>query len=289
MTVAFSATDASGRRAIGSRGIGLQVLQGPAGDHAAGLHQHQVVGEPLHLGDVMADVEDRDRERGMQRLEVGQDLVLAQAVEPGERLVHQQKPGLREQGAPDGDPLALAARKAERRPIEKALHPQQRDDLVEARRLLGPAPQGTAVAIEKVAPDREMREQARLLEHVADRPLIGRPESRAVLPDLAADREIAVPQHLQPGDAAQHRRLAAARRPEERGHAAHRRLERGIEHEGAERAPKARDDRGGGLGAHAPSRPTRFPITAIERMTQKEKTSMPADRMCASVQRSVST
>ena len=117
---------------------------------------------------------------------------------------------------------------------------------------------------------------------------MGRPEIRAVLPDLIADREIAVAERLQPGDAAQHRRLAAARRPEQRRHALHRRLETGIERERAEPAPKARDDRGV-LVAHAPSRPTRFPIKAIERMTRKEKTSMPADRMCASVQRSVST
>ena len=97
-----------------------------------------MIGEALDLGEVVADVKDRNRERGMQRLEVGQDLVLAQAVEPGERLVHEQQPGLREQSAPDRDPLALAARQAQRRPIEQALHPEQRDDIVEARRLARP-------------------------------------------------------------------------------------------------------------------------------------------------------
>ena len=248
-----------------------------------------MVGEALHLGEVMTDIEDRDRERGVQRLEVRQDLVLAQTVEPGKRLVHEQKPGLREQGTPDRDPLALSARKAERRPVEKVLHPEQRDDIIKARRLLGPAPHGAAVAIEQIAADREVREQARLLKHVADRPLMGRPEIRAVLPDLPADREIAVLQHLQTGDAAQHRRLAAARWSEQRGHAPHRRLEAGIEREGAEHAAKARDKRGIGLVAHGPSCPTRFPIKAIERMTRKEKTTMPADRMCAWVHLSVST
>ena len=43
--------------------------------------------------------------------------------------------------------------------------------------------------------------------------------------------------------------------------------------------------RSGVLAAHAPSCPTRFPSKAIARMTRNEKTSMPADRICASVQR----
>ena len=120
------------------RRIGLQLLQRPARDDATGLDQHEMVGEALDLGEVVADVQDRDRERGVQRLEIGQDLVLAQAVEPGQRLVHQQQPGLREQRAADRDPLALAAREAQRRPIEQTLHPEQRHDVVEPDRLLGP-------------------------------------------------------------------------------------------------------------------------------------------------------
>ena len=119
------------------RWISLQLLQGSARDDATDLDQHEMVGEALDLGEVVADVKDRNGERGMQRLEIGQDLVLAQAIESGQRLVHEQQLGLREQGAPDRDALAFAARQAKRGPIEKVLHPEQRNDLVEARRLLG--------------------------------------------------------------------------------------------------------------------------------------------------------
>ena len=66
--------------------------------------------EPRHLGDGMADIDDRHADLVAQPLDVGQDLGLALLVERGERLVHQQQARVGEQRAADRDALLLAAR-----------------------------------------------------------------------------------------------------------------------------------------------------------------------------------
>ena len=65
------------------RGIALQRGQRPGGDHPARLQQHQMIGQPLDLGHVVADIDDRQRQRFMQPFEKGQHLVLGQPVEGG--------------------------------------------------------------------------------------------------------------------------------------------------------------------------------------------------------------
>ena len=217
------------------------------------------------------------RERGVQRLEIGQDLVLGQAVERRQRLVHQQQPGLREQRAADRDPLALAAREAQRRAVEQARDPEQLDDLVEARHFLGAA--RAALAGGHRADCRAPRDAGTgsppgTRSRPAARGRAGRPA--LVLPDLAADREMAVAQHLQAGDAAQHGGLAAAGGAEQRGDAAAsaprtRRRARMCRacRESARRSRRC-------PRAHARSRPVRFSISIIARITAKENTSMPA-------------
>ena len=78
--------------------------------HAALGQDHHGGGEPRHLGDRMADIEDRHARAVAQALDVGQDLGAPLLVERGQRLVHQEQAWLREQGAADGDALLLAAR-----------------------------------------------------------------------------------------------------------------------------------------------------------------------------------
>jgi hypothetical protein len=74
-----------------------------------------------------------------------------------------------------------------------------------------------------------MRQQARFLEHVAERAAVRRHEHARVLPDGIADAQEAAGVTLEPGDRAQQRRLARAGRPEQRGHAASRQLERHVQ------------------------------------------------------------
>jgi len=54
-SVVGSVTSASGTRAIGQRRVGLQLLQRPDRGHPAAVQQHQMVSQPLDLGDVVAD------------------------------------------------------------------------------------------------------------------------------------------------------------------------------------------------------------------------------------------
>ena len=61
----------------------------------------------------------------MQALQIGQDFQFARVVESGERFVHQQDLRRREQGAGDGDALALAAGKPRRHPFEQVGYAEQ--------------------------------------------------------------------------------------------------------------------------------------------------------------------
>ena len=65
---------------------------------------------------------------------------------------------------------------------------------------------------------RQVREERVLLEDVAHRALLGLEEHAAlgVEPDLVAERDAAAPRAHQAGDGAQDRRLAGARRPDQR-------------------------------------------------------------------------
>src|SRR5450756_1449508 len=127
-----------------------------------------------------------------------------------------------------------------------------------------------------------MLEKTGLLEHVADRPLVGLSKARSVLPDLAIDRTEAAGQILQPGEAARHRGLAAAGRTKDCGHAARRCLEASIEQEISDLAAKARLDMTALAGNHALVPLERWSISVMVRITAKAKTTMPPARMLAS-------
>ncbi len=134
----------------------------------------------------------------------------------------------------------------------------------------------------------EVREQARLLEDVAERPLVGRQKgSVPVLPHFAVDLAEPVVEAQKTGNAAQDRRLAATGRTEYRGHAFRPGGEAGVERELADRSLEFREYcvfRG-----HARARETRFSIRIIDSMTAKAKTTMPPARMLASRHCIVST
>ena len=132
-----------------------------------------------------------------------------------------------------------------------------------------------------------MPKQRRFLKHNAERPTIGGAELRGVLPHIITEREVTVGEPLEPGGTPQQRGLAAAGRTEERREPTRLRLEGRIEHERAELATKACADRT--VAVHCPARRKLFSSNIIARMTQKEKTNMPAARIWAGVHCSVST
>ncbi len=275
------------RRRQGQRRIALQVGERARRKRAALLHQDDVVGEPLDLGDVVGDVDDRQRETIAQPFEERQDLALGRPVERRQRLVHEQELRLRHERAADRDPLALAAGEIARRPVEQRRHAEEVGDLVEADRARLRA-LAARRAEQEVLPYREVRKEARFLEHVAERPAVGRQKgSVPVLPDVAVDVADAVAQAEETGDAAQDRRLAAARGAEQRRHPLGGGREGGVERELADHALERRADRI--VSAHARARAKRFSIRIIVRMTAKAKKTMPPARMLASCHCIVST
>src|SRR5271165_3768778 len=270
------------------RRIALQVGERPCRDHPALLHQHDLVGQAFDLGDVMRDVDDRQGETVAQPLEERQNLVLGRAVERRQRLVHQEEFWLRQKRASDRHALAFAAGEMARRAVEQRGHAEKVDDFVESHSLSRCAPIVPRRAEHEIAAHREVRKEARFLEHVAERPPVRRQKGPvAILPDVALDLAKPVAHAQKAGDAAQDRRLAATRRAEERGHALRWRSEAGVERELADRSPKFGAD--GCFRAHAPARETRFSIRIIDRMTPKANTTMPPARMLASRHCIVST
>jgi hypothetical protein len=104
---------------------------GPSAKHAAGVHQHQVVGQPRHFVDGMADVDDGDAQFFVQPVQIGQHLGLAPRVQRGQRLVHQQQGRAGGQRACDGHALALAARQRIGPALQQVRDAQQVHHLVQ--------------------------------------------------------------------------------------------------------------------------------------------------------------
>ncbi len=71
--------------------LSLKLGKRTGGDDPALIEQHKMVRQPLDLRHIMADIEDRDRQRPMKRFEIRQDVVLCRPVERRERLIHQQE------------------------------------------------------------------------------------------------------------------------------------------------------------------------------------------------------
>src|SRR5690606_6899630 len=115
---------------------------------------------------VVADIDDRQPKLVAKLLDEGQDLRLAGRVEGGQRLVHQEKARVREEGPADRDPLFLAARQAPRSPAEERADVEQFDDLLKSYRPLGG--RHAAEAVEQVAANIEVGEQPALLEDIAE-------------------------------------------------------------------------------------------------------------------------
>ena len=201
------------------------------------VEKNHLVAEALDLGHVVGNVEDRQREMIAQLFDERENLRLRPAVQRRKRLIHQQDLRLSQQGAANADALTLASREIAWRTVQKRTDSQEVDDFVEVDR--GPVMLSHRSAEDEILSHGEMGKKARLLKHVAQRPLMRRNESSAaVLPDLARDIAEPIRDVDQSGDVAQHGRLAAARRAEQHRDSGRWNLENGFERELAERTAK---------------------------------------------------
>ena len=190
------------------------------------VHDHDAVGQLERLFLIVRDEHARQVNFFVQPPQPAPQLLPHLGVERAERLVEQQHLRLDGQRPRERDALALAAGELRRIAVAQVveLHELQqvrhlRRDLV-VRRPMRARPH--AQAERDVLEHRHVPEERVVLKHEAD----------AALADLPVRRVLAVEQHaapigrLEPGDDAQQRRLAAARRPEQR-------------HELARRAPRS--------------------------------------------------
>ncbi len=174
------------------------------------VEQNYLVGEPLDLGHVVGDVEDRQREMIAELFDEREDFRLRLAVQRRKWLIHQQELRLSEQGAAKANALTLASREIAWRTVQKRTDPKR--STTSSKSIVGPSWLLHRGAKKEILSHGEMGKQARLLKHVAQRPLMRRNESSAaVLPDLAPDIAEPILDMDQSGDTAQHRRLATTR------------------------------------------------------------------------------
>ncbi|SVK47069.1 Uncharacterised protein [Acinetobacter baumannii] len=130
-------------------------------------HQH-LLGQPQDLVQAVADIEDGNVHVLRQPLQIRQQLAFARQIERGQRFVHQQQFRRRQQRAADRHPLFFTAGERQRQPIKQRPDAQQLDDGVELRAHAG------RHAVLQVAAHPIVREQARILKHIADTALFRR-------------------------------------------------------------------------------------------------------------------
>ncbi len=208
----------------------LDHVHGRAADEAGDEQAHRPVVELLRRGDllqlalahhghavahrhgldlVVSHVDGGDAEVPLQRPDLGAHLHAELGVEVGQRLVHQERLGLAHDGAPHGDPLALAAGQGARLAVQEVLEtedlrrvPHPLVDLI-LRDLAQTQAEGDVVV------DLEVGVERVVLEHHRDVPVTG----GHVVDDLVTDADGPLGDRLEACEHAERRRLATARRP----------------------------------------------------------------------------
>ena len=174
-------------------------------------HDRHALPERHRLDLVVGDVDGRHAETLVQARELGAHPDAQLRVEVRERLVHQERGRLAHDRPSHRDPLALAAGESGRPAVEEVLEPEHGRHLVDAlpdlalRHLAHLEPEAEVLA------HRHVRVQGVVLEHHRDVAI-----ARGGVSDVVfAEQDDAVGHLLEPGDHAQERRLAAARRPDQ--------------------------------------------------------------------------
>ena len=193
----------------------------PAGAYLPGLQQHQRVGQPRHLVHGVGDIQHGDLQPVAQRLQPGQYVLLAGAVQRRQRLVQQQHARLARQRPRNRHPLALAAGQRVHPPLQQAANTQQRHRLIQTgmrrRVTLYAAP--AAQPENQVLAHIQMRKQTGFLKDIAQGTLPSRNEHAVgfVLPNRTGHGHVGIQPiagALQPGHTAQQGGFARTRGPE---------------------------------------------------------------------------
>ena len=247
---------------------GHQIGRLPRRDHPPLLQDHHMVGQPGHLTGVVGDIERGDRHLVMQPFQVREDGLFGAMIQCREGFVHQQQPRTGEQCPADGHPLAFAPGEQARVPLKQRRQPQQSGGFVEADPAVrrGDPPQ----AVLQIAPDREVGKEARLLEDIADGPLVDGDEPALVLPGIAVQLHKAQLRPRQSGDGAQDAGLARAGTAEKGRHPCRRGGEGDIQLEAAQARFKLHPQT-----AQDPTLRRRRSSRYMANTTAKEKSTMP--------------
>ena len=174
------------------RGRHQQLRRGRVlGEVAALLQDRDPVAHLDRLVDVVGDEEDRLPDLGLQAEELVLEALAVDRVDRAEGLVHQHHRRVGGEGPGDADPLLLSAGELAREAVaEVRIEPDQVEQLADA--LVGALPVPAEQLRDRgdVLGDRPVREQADLLDHVADLPAqLGRV---AVAHGVVADQDVAL-------------------------------------------------------------------------------------------------
>ena len=208
------------------RGLGTLVEIGRTAEllDLAGVHDRDPVRHRHRLFLVVRDVDERDADVVLDRLELELHLLAELQVERAERLVEEEHARLVDERARERYPLLLAAGELAWLALLEALEADEPQDLVHAAAHVLLAHALPAQAERDVLEDRQVREEGVRLEDRVDVALVGRLPGDGLLAEV--DR--ALGRLLEAADHPQRRRLAAAGRAEEREEAAPLDLEREV-------------------------------------------------------------
>ena len=184
------------------------------GQRAVRVVQRHDVADLDGLLDVVRDQHDRLAQLVLERDQLLLELTADDRVDGAERLVHQQHGRVGRERAGHADPLLLAAGELVRVALgERRVEPDGRQQLPGARPGLGPAPPVEHRHGGDVVLDRAVREQAGLLDDVAD---AASQPGRVLRPDVVAvEQDAALGRVDEAVDHPQRRGLAAPAGPDE--------------------------------------------------------------------------
>ena len=176
-----------------------------------GPHHRDPVAEGHRLGLVVGDVDRRRLQLRLQFRHLGPHLHAQLRVEVGERLVHQEGLRVADDRPAHRHPLALAAGEVRRPPVEVVLEVERLRRRLDLLVDLGLVHLGELEREAHVLAHGHVRVERVVLEDHRDVAVL----RRLVVDLLAADRQLAGGDVLEPGDHPQRRRLAAARGADE--------------------------------------------------------------------------
>ena len=179
--------------------------------HHAAAHDHDPVAERHRLGLVVGHVDRGGAQPLLEPGDLGAHLHAQLGVEVGQRLVHQERLRVADDGPAHRDPLALAAGEVGRLAVEVLGQVEDAGGLVDLLVDDGLGRLGQLERETHVLAHGHVRVQGVALEDHGDVAVL----RRLVVDDLAVDAQLALGDVLQPGDHVEGGRLPAAGRADQ--------------------------------------------------------------------------